>query len=326
MTWLKCYQPSNQAIWQGRQDAPDDAYFFQAVELLDLQKTPEKNKNAFAFLGFCSDDGVKRNLGRTGAKEGPLAIRKELAKAALHRPNVKIFDAGDILCNDDELESAQSALAEAVHILLKSNITPILLGGGHEVAWGHFQGINKHITYKKTLGIINFDAHLDMRPLVSDGKGSSGTPFLQIAKAYEENKQEFIYACLGLQPSSNITALLNIAKSHNVQVAFASDFSDGSGRNIVTALDNVHKVSEHLYITICLDVFSASIAPGVSAPQALGLTPWQVLPILKHLSSTGKVLSYDVAELCPAHDIDDRTAKLAAQLIFEIVHMHQFKG
>jgi len=54
---------------------------------------------------------------------------------------------------------------------------PIVLGGSHELAYGHFNGIVNHLK-KQTknsskVGIINFDAHFDLRPY--DNQGSSGT-------------------------------------------------------------------------------------------------------------------------------------------------------
>jgi len=61
----------------------------------------------------------------------------------------------------------------------------------------------------------------------------------------------------------------------------------------------------------------------VSAPQVLGLTPWQIIPYLRLLAQSGKVISYDIAELSPHYDIDQRTVKLAAHLIYEIILHHQ---
>jgi len=45
-------------------------------------------------------------------------------------------------------------------------------------------------------------------------------------------------------------------------------------------------------------------APGVSAPQPLGVLPWQILPLVRQLAASGKVVSYDIAELSPKYDID----------------------
>lgn len=53
---------------------------------------------------------------------------------------VKLFDAGNILCDDISMEDGQRALGHAVEKLLKLKLFPIVLGGGHETTFGHFLG------------------------------------------------------------------------------------------------------------------------------------------------------------------------------------------
>jgi formiminoglutamase len=78
-----------------------------------------------------------------------------------------------------------------------------------------------------------------------------------------------------------------------------------------------------LYVTVCLDAFPASAAPGVSAPSALGVDPLLVIRVLRYLAEKQQAMQYqwqlcDIAEMNPQFDIDSRTAKLAARLIFEV--------
>jgi len=325
MHWQTYYQPPQSTPWQGGPDTTHGSCFFHIIQLLNLTQpdwTPISTP-AFAILGFRCDEGVKRNLGRAGAMDGPTVIRKTLATLPIQQKNIIIYDAGDISCENDDLEQAQQALGEAVNILLQHNITPILLGGGHEIAWGHYQGIAKAIPDEK-LGIINFDAHFDMRPLLADDKGSSGTPFLQIANAHQQNNKTFDYNCIGIQPSGNIPLLFTTMQKYNGNVLLAEDVQLSKTEKYSSFINNVIQRNRWLYVTICLDVFAASDAPGVSAPQVLGLSPWQVIPMVRLLADSGKILSYDLAEYSPQYDIDNRTAKLAANLIFEIVHHHRF--
>jgi formiminoglutamase len=244
-----------------------------------------------------------------------------LAGLPIHRKDIICYDAGDIICQDHDLEKSQSALAEAVDRLLSNNITPIVLGGGHELAWGHFQGIAKKNKYEK-IGIINFDAHFDMRPLTADGNGTSGTPFLQIAKALEKTGHPFNYYCIGIQRQSNIEPLFTTAEQHHTHVIYADDIYQGKTDVCLDLINQAIIKNEAIYLSLCLDVFASAYAPGVSAPQPLGLTPWQVIPLLRIFSESGKVKSYDIAELSPQYDIDSHTAKLAANLIYEIIHHH----
>ena len=80
------------------------------------------------------------------------------------------------------------------------------------------------------------------------------------------------------------------------------------------------KKVDHVYVTIDMDVFPSAYAPGVSASAPDGMLPHHVLEIIKTIKSSKKWLSCDIVELNPDFDIDDRTAKLAAKLMYHILH------
>ena len=322
MDFARHYHPPELSLWQGRPDTPAGACFFQCVQPLDMGASrTEQTPDAFALLGFVCDEGVRRNAGRTGAAAGPNALRAQLGRLPVHRKDVVVYDAGNVVCEYDDLENAQQALAEGVFRLLSASLTPILIGGGHEMAFGHYQGIVRYLA-QRPLTIVNFDAHFDMRPLLPLQKGSSGTPFLQIAMAAAEAGAHFDYRCLGIQPQGNIAPLFQTAQDHRVQVLSADDMQTDSNRSQVFVRQILQDAS-CLYLSLCLDVFAAAFAPGVSAPQSRGLLPWQVIPLTRQLAASGKVLTYDVAELLPEADPDARTAKLAASMVHDIVHFHQ---
>ena len=111
-------------------------------------------------------------------------------------------------------------------------------------------------------------------------------------------------------------------KQFNTKIILADELHQGQLEKCVDFIDRIIDQNEMIYLSLCLDVFSAAYAPGVSAMQPLGLTPWHVIPLIRQLAASGKVISYDIAELSPRYDIDQRTAKLAANLIYEITHHH----
>jgi len=83
---LKNYTVTDDKLWTGRVDDPDDVDSYrmhQVIKLLDLRKIEQTefdlSKINICFIGFRCDEGVKRNLGRQGAKNGPEIIRKEFA-------------------------------------------------------------------------------------------------------------------------------------------------------------------------------------------------------------------------------------------------------
>ena len=64
------YQPPNEEIWTGRTTTNEHDYWYQVVEMLDLNKA-ELPPADIAFIGYQCEEGVRLNQGRLGAKEGP---------------------------------------------------------------------------------------------------------------------------------------------------------------------------------------------------------------------------------------------------------------
>ncbi|WP_086476584.1 formimidoylglutamase [Arenibacter amylolyticus] len=320
---MKNYLPSNPDHWTGRSSANQE-YLHEKIRPINLEETnlAPYTDMAFALLGYACDEGVKRNLGRPGAVDGPEAIRKQLAKMPNHLGgDTSLLDAGTIPCINSNMEEAQKSLASGVSRLLELNTFPILIGGGHDIAYGHFQGIKRHLaTHDKsrTIGIINFDAHFDLR---SNSHGNnSGTPFYQIAQDQKTENKKFKYMCLGIREDANNETLFNTAKNLNVTVLQNKKFNLHHLANLKIKLERFIKEVDYLYLTIDLDGFSSAYAPGVSAASPMGFSPEIVLECLEIIKDSDKLISMDIAEMNPTYDIDHQTAKLAASLIHFVIH------
>ena len=313
------YEAPFPQLWKGRATAPEleVQYWYQQVQLLDLEKESETDAVPHvALLGYVCDEGVRRNKGRVGAAQGPNAIRKQLARLAFHHNSIQISDYGNLLCADGDLEGCQKALSVLTEQLLTQGSFPIVLGGGHDVAYGHFVGIHKALQQKgnSRIGIINFDAHFDLRPVAD--RPHSGTPFNQILSAYGSTTD---YFALGIQPAANSPELFAIAKEKEVTYLF-NDVCENINYEVVTSkLHAFIERNDALYLTIDLDGFSSAYAPGVSAPSALGFSPAFAVKILNYLMQTQKVVAVDIAELNPRYDRDQCTAKLAARIVDTVV-------
>jgi formiminoglutamase len=77
---------------------------------------------------------------------------------------------------------------------------------------------------------------------------------------------------------------------------------------------------DHVYLTVCLDVLPAAVAPGVSAPAARGVPLGVVEPLVDVVVASGKLRVADVAEMNPRFDVDGRTAAVAARLVARIAN------
>lgn len=184
----------------------------------------------------------------------------------------------------------------------------MVLGGGHETAWGSWQGLRRALP-RARIGIINIDAHLDVRAIGPAGP-SSGTPFRQIRQADPDG---FDYAVLGVAEESNTEALRSRAEQWNVAVIADGALLD-SGEAGIATIDAVCARNDAIYLTIDLDVLPAGVAPGVSARAPRGVPLHVVEGLIARTLASGKVRLADIVELCPLYDRDDRTARCAALL------------
>lgn len=316
MSKLNNYQTPNSDLWQGRASAPEKGiqYWYQAIQFADLNAIPEEATGTLGLVGYACDEGVRRNLGRVGAKEAPDATRKKLAKLAFHHQETRITDFGNIACEGQNLEETQEALTKAVIALREKSIFPIIVGGGHDVAYGHAKGLLEGISPREKLGIINFDAHFDLRPL--ETQANSGTPFYQIL---EEFGSRVAYCALGIQRPSNTPELFKIARKHQVWMSMQEDFDFQNPERTRLMLERFAQRVDKLYLTIDLDGFASAYAPGVSAPSPMGFSPDFVREIVTFLFKLGKVIAVDFAELNPKYDQDEITANLNARLIDFVV-------
>ncbi len=312
----------DRAVWTGRVDAEDGEAGRRWHEVIE----PVADVPGTALLGLASDAGVIRNRGRAGASEGPMALRRMLANLAWQGgERARLYDAGDVVCEGDALEDAQSTYAQHAAALLQAGHFVIGLGGGHEIAWASYSAIARALAGDarlEHLGIVNFDAHLDLREPAAAGRGTSGTPFLQIAEARRAAGLPFRYLCLGASTAANTPALFKRAAHLDVEIVQDVDADEPVAER---ALSRFIAESSAVYLTFCLDVLPAAVAPGVSAPAALGVTASRALRLLRHaLGECGhgrpgsRLVMSDVAELNPRHDSDGRTARIAARLVYEI--------
>jgi len=309
------FKSADMSLWSGRDDGNGKERWHQYIAPLK-KSAPE----GIALLGIASDEGVKRNHGRVGAVAGPDTIRTYLANLA-YRQNVPLYDAGNLSCEHGDLETLQRKQADKVCQLLEQNHFPLIIGGGHEIAYGSFVGLEKYLSHNQKsdpIGIINLDAHFDLRHA---DQATSGTPFLQIANHCQQQDISFNYLCLGVSDIANTEALFTTARQLNVQYLRDEELNSWQLEKINQQLKEFIHPCQAIYLSIDLDVLPAATAPGVSAPAARGV-PQEVLEWLlisiKQISGKRLMLA-DIAEYNPEYDIDGLTARIAARLCHLII-------
>lgn len=147
-----------------------------------LLKERDTSKTQVDIVGFPFDEGVRRNGGRVGAAGGPAAVRPFIQKLGtvvnpefgIDLNNLSVQDSGDITA--DNLEDAHKLLEDKVFEIIKNGSTPFVIGGGNDQSFPNAMGLLRNVTKSRSVGVVNIDAHLDVRPL-KENQVHSGSPF-----------------------------------------------------------------------------------------------------------------------------------------------------
>jgi formiminoglutamase len=272
------------------------------------------------LLGFPTDVGVRRNGGRPGAAEGPRALRRHLYRltpdAAAPGPFSellgKTLDAGDLAVTED-LEADQEAFGAVVAGFRARGSFVLVLGGGHESAYGHFLG---HAAAGERVDVLNVDAHPDVRETKggtgsAGGLGHSGSPFRQALDHPSGACRR--YRVAGIQPWSAARAHLDLVTSRGGEWVPARALDPDRLDALFGSLLGPALVS------LDLDAVDQVSAPGVSAPAVGGLSPALWLRAAWLAGRTPAVASAGIAELCPPLDRDGAAARLSAVTVWEVL-------
>ncbi|RPI67690.1 MAG: hypothetical protein EHM43_06865 [Ignavibacteriae bacterium] len=312
-------EPDQEAVF--RSNDPEDPRLGDL--LLSLEDADEWSGLACVFIGVPQHIGVERNNGRPGAEQGPRQIRSALTRSAtsaivdaVHSGHLTLIDAGDIDPEGLTLEQIHDSLHDAVRGLLEMSAFPIILGGGHDTAW---PSIRAYETFGEAYGVINIDAHADVRPLKPESRAHSGSPFRQMLDVEGSVLIPGGFVEFGLQSHTVAAAHLAYVRDRGMHVemldAIRAEGCDVAWHRALTAAGG----SGHLHVSLDMDGFASAYAPGVSAPSADGFTPSEIGVCLREAARRPSMTSFDVVELNPSYDVDGRTAKLAAAMIMQVL-------
>jgi formiminoglutamase len=299
---------------------PDDPRLGEVIQLWHGESAALCPGRA-VLVGFPQDEGVRRNHGRPGSAAAPAEIRRHLfrltpvdraggADLAACSP----LDAGNVRI-DGPLEESQAALAEVVGGILECGAVPIVLGGGHEAAFGHFLG---YVRARRRVGIINLDAHLDVRPCL-DGASHSGSPFRQAMEHPTQPLAGTHYVCLGAQPHSVSSVHLDYLRGQGGTAFWCDQVRGSLGPAFSSQCGRLEADGCHVYVTIDADVVQAADVPGVSAPNVLGLSGAEVIACVRQAGESPAAASLDLVEINPQLDRDGQSARWGALVIWNFL-------
>ncbi|EMA38370.1 formimidoylglutamase [Halococcus hamelinensis] len=292
--------PRDPPVWNGPSGDPNDEQFGDVVEPISLDDADGFDA---VLVGEPYDGAV---IGRRGAREGPAALRDALAGVKTHRfgagPVGSIGDCGDIDVPDGDVGRVQEAVLERTREIHASDALPVFLGGDNSITYP-----NAAPLLTGSLGVINFDAHLDCRE--PRGGPTSGTPYRQLYEAGLD-----AYACVGARHFETSTAYAEYVAEQGGTVVTSEAVGVDPGGAAERALDAMGSV-EAVYVSVDLDVLDATAAPGVSAPTPGGVTSRELFGLLRAVAADDRVAGFEVVECAPRLDTDGRTAAAGARAI-----------
>jgi formiminoglutamase len=273
------------------------------------------------LIGFPQDEGVRRNGGRPGGAEAPRAVRHWLyrltpwdAVSGADLTRRRALDLGDVRTVGG-LEASQEALGEVVAAVLAAGGVPVVLGGGHETAYGHY------LAYARAgwaVGIVNLDAHLDVRPYAA-GQGHSGSPFRQALERPTDPLPGQLYCCLGAQPFSVSGEHLDYVSEGGGTVRWRDQVAGRLAEELERQCRRMAGQGCPVYLTVDADVVRTADVPGVSAPNPLGLDGAEVAACCRAAGATPGLTSFEIVEINPQLDRDGQSARWAALAVWNFL-------
>ena len=273
-----------------------------------------------AVLGVPNDMGTQW---RSGARFGPRAIREastlfsfghagaydhEDDAMYLTSDQVSIVDVGDADIVHTDMQQSHANAQAAVRQILSQGAMPVVLGGDHSI----HAPVIKAFDQQGPIHIVQFDAHLDFvdeRHGVRYGHGNplrrasemehiTGMTQLGIRNVSSSNRSDYDAA---RQAGSTILSIRQMREMGNEKILAKIP----QGKNY--------------YITIDIDGFDPSIAPGTGTPSHGGFLYYEVLELIQGLSKRGNIIGMDLVEVAPAYDPTGITAILAAQILMNSI-------
>ncbi|WP_423743638.1 formimidoylglutamase (plasmid) [Haladaptatus sp. SPP-AMP-3] len=297
--------------WRGTSSDPNDEQFGDVVEPISELDDDRLSEFDAVLLGEPFDHAV---IGRKGAADGPAALRESLAGVKTHHfdagPVGNVGDAGDLLLmldSDEPNEVTTRLLQQEARILTNrlhdADTLPVFLGGDNSFTYPNAAPLLED----GSLGVVNFDAHLDVREVRDDP--TSGTPYRQLFDAGLD-----AYACVGARHFETSSGYADTVRESGGEVVTAEEVGEDSVSAIDTALESLDDV-DVIYVSVDLDVLDAAFAPGVSAPTPGGISPRELFRMLRLAASDDRVAGFEVVECAPSLDRDDRTVNAGARVI-----------
>lgn len=306
---------------------PDTAFAGISTFLDAEQAEPEglPPETDIGVVGVPFDGAVSR---RPGTRYGPAALRAASGWQAhfggqpggthnvdtdrhVDYADVDIRDCGDAPTVPNDVERTRDQVAAYVGAVAETAF-PLVLGGDHYITYPSFAGFAGSVD--GDVGLVHLDAHsdtMDDEPLY--GPHWHGSPMARIDDLDRGGYEN--HAMVGIRAYER-TGFPDLVADEGIHVDYARDVREkGIRACIEDAVDHATDGTDHVYLTVDIDVVDPSFAPGTGTPEPGGLTSTELLTAMDVLGECSAIGAMDLMEVAPRLDPTDATQMLASMAI-----------
>ena len=272
-------------------------------------------KSSYVFFGVPYD---RSSTYKAGSRFGPGAIRDVSANLELYSirsdvdlEKIPVHDMGDV----DTLEDSQETLKRVTSVwseLVAAGKIPIMAGGEHTITKAAVDALPNN------LGLVSFDAHLDLRNEYLGEKLMHATFMRRVAERIGPNHVMEV----GIRAFSKPE--LDFCRKSGVEVITPQELRKATVEKTAQRIRTFLSKFAHSYMTVDIDALDPAYAPGVGNPEPDGLTTDELLTCVQ--ASMGRnTIGIDAVEVSPEYD-SGQTAAVCAKVIFEAIAALSIRG
>lgn len=272
-----------------------------------------------AVMGAPFDFGTQF---RAGARFGPRGVREastlfsfghagayDHEDDATYLPqSVRIVDIGDADIVHTDTAKSHANIRAGVEAMLKSGALPVVIGGDHSVNIPCIEAF----AGQGPIHILQIDAHLDFVDERHGVRVGHGSPMRRAAeKDYVTGLTQ-----VGIRNvSSTAKDGYDAARAMGSDILSVRQFRALGAAGVAARIP----AGARVYVTLDIDGFCPSIAPGTGTPSHGGFLYYEVLELLQHVARAHEVVGIDLVEVAPDYDAGQTTSVLAAQVLLNFL-------
>jgi len=276
-------------------------------------------------IGIVGAPLSKSSISHSGAAFAPEVIRRCLSyfttysiEDEIDLKNERILDLGDILMHVTDIPASQQRIEEALTEVFTQNphLLPIVLGGDHSISCPSIKAFAK---LHSKIGVIQFDAHHDLREIKNEHGGpSNGTPFRGLLESGTLLGENLVQ--IGIRNYSNGQIYHQYAKENDLLIYSMKDVREREIEEILAeSIEHLSKRVDAIYLSVDMDVLDQAFAPGCPAIGPGGMHTDQLISAIRLLAQQPLVKAMDIVEIDPTIDFREMTSRVAASLLVHFV-------